>query len=1173
MEAPAKPLCYRERAAALIIVLAFVVLLSGLMLAYLSRTTTDRQVSHGSLNQSKADQLAASAMETIIGDLRQEIINGSTAAIVNGSTIYIPTSSANMLPMCSPTPTPGTTPAIPNLIRRSAWSDQPKWPDLAAGPALGSRASAVNSTANISANGRSITSTRWNSHYLVPKKYTLTDDFVPIDAFSAVTPDWVYVTNNGAGVITQPTVSVLGRYAYAIYDEGGLLDLNVAGYPTGTTVTQAGRKGSLAFADLTALPYPIPNPNSDTPPIYQIDRLVGWRNYATTQPTPGAFPVSSPANKAFAYNFQQGPTPATNFYKLVANNTNGFLNARSDVTYNERTDQMFLSRQQLIAFRKTTQFSPNALQYLTHFSREAEANTPQWSPAAPDSTNPSFQTLVVTAQFTRNDGTTATVGEPLVKKRFLLQRLNWLTYKGPSASRASGDPDIVILTGTYGAPLTFLQQGTASNILKYFGLAWDSTNERWNYVGHSGSSSLAGSIPTLDSLANSREPDFFELLQAGIFNGSLGDSSGTPGVPPTPTPSPTPTPTPTPSPTPTPNPALPIVHQQSKMLQVLTIGANLITQARTDTYPTRIAFSNGGTTMEAIGSPRLPYLNALAACPVGTTGASGGIHWFLVPNLWDAFRNNWDLTETTASTPLYPRPPVRIRVTGSAAFGSVAALPTPTPPTTGRSVNSANVTPFPTTTLTFTDLTLTLKTGATTGNAFGRDGLREASRMSTSDISSTLTAFTTTTSPNTATALWSNIARPPRPDNSVPGTTNFIVFRLSLPGASIPATATNPPQNPVLILNPGFQMTLDYQSPNGTWYPYSYLQGNSASSTWISANLNLTTTVSQYGLNPGPPAGTSPTLLTSGAATIWNMTTLAQAPMLAKADPRSIRHNSQIGVVNLPSASPSPTPSAGIIDSIWPSAYPTVPLMSPDFNPANYCQTTGDNAAAGSGSNPYSELSTKGDPVRPIIMNRPFRSVGEMAYAFRDQPFKTLNFSSTNSPDAGLLDLFSVSDYSDPSGMRAGVINLNTRQGPAITAVLNNTIGAEGIQGAAAPSPVPITNVSATNAGNSLASLTKGAPLINKAAITSLIANQTGLDATIPKTQREAIARALGEVDQTRTWNLMIDVIAQSGRYKPNAGSLQNDFIVQGEQHYWVNVAIDRFTGQVIDKQIEVVNE
>jgi hypothetical protein len=69
------------------------------------------------------------------------------------------------------------------------------------------------------------------------------------------------------------------------------------------------------------------------------------------------------------------------------------------------------------------------------------------------------------------------------------------------------------------------------------------------------------------------------------------------------------------------------------------------------------------------------------------------------------------------------------------------------------------------------------------------------------------------------------------------------------------------------------------------------------------------------------------------------------------------------------------------------------------------------------------------------------------------------------------------------------------------------------------------------------------------------------------------VARATASVSQTRTWSFLIDVVAQSGHYKPNAGNLQNDFIVEGEQHYWVHVAIDRFTGQVIDKQIEVVNE
>ena len=56
-------------------------------------------------------------------------------------------------------------------------------------------------------------------------------------------------------------------------------------------------------------------------------------------------------------------------------------------------------------------------------------------------------------------------------------------------------------------------------------------------------------------------------------------------------------------------------------------------------------------------------------------------------------------------------------------------------------------------------------------------------------------------------------------------------------------------------------------------------------------------------------------------------------------------------------------------------------------------------------------------------------------------------------------------------------------------------------------------------------------------------------------------------------WNLLIDVVARSGDYKPNVPSLRNDFVVEGEQRYWVHVAIDRVTGKVIDKQIEVVNE
>jgi hypothetical protein len=34
-----------------------------------------------------------------------------------------------------------------------------------------------------------------------------------------------------------------------------------------------------------------------------------------------------------------------------------------------------------------------------------------------------------------------------------------------------------------------------------------------------------------------------------------------------------------------------------------------------------------------------------------------------------------------------------------------------------------------------------------------------------------------------------------------------------------------------------------------------------------------------------------------------------------------------------------------------------------------------------------------------------------------------------------------------------------------------------------------------------------------------------------------------------------------------------SDFSVESEQRYWIHVSIDRLTGEVIDKQIEVLNE
>src|SRR6266700_5848541 len=118
MEPAPKTISSRERGAALVIVLAFVVLLTGLAVAYLSRATSDRPVAHSSFNQSKADQIAASGMDLVIGGLRQEI----TGPNPTPPPPYLPATAANMLPLRSGNPG-GAPDPIPTLVRRSVYPD------------------------------------------------------------------------------------------------------------------------------------------------------------------------------------------------------------------------------------------------------------------------------------------------------------------------------------------------------------------------------------------------------------------------------------------------------------------------------------------------------------------------------------------------------------------------------------------------------------------------------------------------------------------------------------------------------------------------------------------------------------------------------------------------------------------------------------------------------------------------------------------------------------------------------------------------------------------------------------------------------------------------------------------------------------------------------------------
>ena len=248
---------------------------------------------------------------------------------------------------------------------------------------------------------------------------------------------------------------------------------------------------------------------------------------------------------------------------------------------------------------------------------------------------------------------------------------------------------------------------------------------------------------------------------------------------------------------------------------------------------------------------------------------------------------------------------------------------------------------------------------------------------------------------------------------------------------------------------------------------------------------------------------------------------------------------------------------------------------------------------------------------RPYILHRPFHSVAELGYVFSGTPWKNIDFFTPQSGDAALLDVFTAyeppTQTTNSNPLVAGVVNLNTQQAPVLQALLSNAYVDEAITSGTANTQFP--PFSGTEANQLLTSGTN--TLLNRTAstaagqgplqnISDLVGRYypmlsgtgaySGPSADLVNTYsnsnafttaqstllqnvdrfHEAFLRPLAAVGNTRVWNLMIDLIAQTGRY-PQTATSPNAFMVDGEQRYWVHIAIDRYTGQVLDKQVEVV--
>jgi hypothetical protein len=249
---------------------------------------------------------------------------------------------------------------------------------------------------------------------------------------------------------------------------------------------------------------------------------------------------------------------------------------------------------------------------------------------------------------------------------------------------------------------------------------------------------------------------------------------------------------------------------------------------------------------------------------------------------------------------------------------------------------------------------------------------------------------------------------------------------------------------------------------------------------------------------------------------------------------------------------------------------------------------------------------------RPIVLNRPFRSVGEIGVVFSGTPWRNLDFTIPESGAAPLLDFLCINDTSDTKAMVSGRVNLNTRQIPVLRSLLagafkdefnpsnpvpGGTLTAgladavatalvERTKGSALPAG-PLMNVSelcgswysrvdaaggTVNGASSYCGFSGDPSTGGNNDLSAVLASSGTEPERRVERFREAAIRALAASGQTRVWNLMIDVIVQMGRYPPTATGT-DQFQVEGEQRCWVHVAIDRYTGQLLDKQIEVVQE
>jgi hypothetical protein len=1115
---------------ALVLILAAIALVTGTIMNFFSRVMSQRFLSLSSVKQIEADINARTALDFIVGQFREQIRAGSTRIEPpQGPAVYRPiadTAASNdyvqrqpsMLPQrdadtiaangdpnhLDPTQSEGY-----NLVRVS--KNTPFFEQTGVYAFAGATYLTAGETDDKAWNGRVISDGSLAASEMVTEE---------IFGKDGCRPGWHILTKSGPAKQGDSTIqdwsnsrspkAAVGRFAYVVYDEGGLLDMNAAGHPTSNVDStfgqepffrERGRKGSMAYADL-----------SDLTGVKQDD-LAKWRNKVTSTK------ASDYVAYATSYDMDKPAEQAT-AQKFV-----GFA-SKFSFTVAYEGDNQFLSRQDLLRARASGLVGLDQddaiMRYFSHFSRAATApsfeylksppaNYPNW-PIANSDANPSLIETYYTGAvpYTAPDGFQLTKGMQLVARKFPLSRINKLT---PTATAVAN-----------------------SDINKYFGLIRANASEPWVYAGVGGSSAAA-KIKTLTEVqADKREPDFFELLKAVIHKDSLGvafvaggdltqltvSSQDTKNLA-----------------------ALSPLYDRNRDIQIIRIGANLMDQWDEDDYPTVIkfnpdlttatSFSNISGPFELYGSENIPALTGIDArfrtmdYPTDPGQATRNFIALFIPQVVMPYRPR---VGTTLNTP-----DIKFRMEGRARFYGTAAnlIAKDMSASTGvwtipkaqftryQPLNTANQIPG--------DYALSRRGPRLLEVTGASHTLPDPLHYKLGFVSG-------------GNAIYDRINNGANaPEVACIGLTLGDAFS----GGAFPTTSGSPPTYGSLmhptyggnvvtgLPSNGMNAVLSYTTPAGGDVPYSVLAG-SAGQTRTGLGINSdaqTTRYRTFDYTKVPFKSATDAVTAGGALSSSNSgDARARRPVnntntYHKFDRRTSRfglaykNNSRMAdrdirivtskspweiswLTNPPEATigigqtsegPKPKGAPGgpadpvvglgtnlrshrTLDNNW-EGHNTDNCLR--FSSAalseNRVRNKNDNIADRSHNFYYDNFGTEvGDQwdgrvrpadaayigiyldqqnkdaltrqancaqmnpdAMPIILNRPFRSVGELGYVFRDMPNKSLDLFSMESCDAGLMDVFSLGSEGVGSSMVGGVVNINTARPHVLQAILANT--------------------------------------------------------------------------------------------------------------------------------------